>query len=60
MGGLLALVAQAADVRVNLSIPGILALIAGILLLVWPRLLRFIVAGYLILVGLVEVFNVRI
>ena len=34
-------------------IPAIVALIAGILILVMPRLLNFIVAIYLIIVGLV-------
>ena len=34
-------------------VPAIVALIAGILILVMPRLLNFIVAIYLIFVGLV-------
>ena len=34
-------------------IPAIVALIAGILILIMPRLLNFIVAIYLIIVGLV-------
>jgi len=34
-------------------IPAIVALIAGILILIAPRLLNFIVAIYLILIGLV-------
>jgi hypothetical protein len=34
-------------------IPAIVALIAGLLILVMPRLLNFIVAIYLILVGLI-------
>jgi hypothetical protein len=34
-------------------LPPIIALIAGIAILIWPRLLNFIVAGYLILVGLI-------
>jgi hypothetical protein len=33
-------------------VPAIVALIAGILILIMPRLLNFIVAIYLILVGL--------
>lgn len=36
----------------TLSIGPLIALIAGILILVMPRLLRFIVALYLIIVGL--------
>jgi hypothetical protein len=34
-------------------IPAIVALIAGILILIMPRLLNFIVAIYLIVIGLV-------
>ena len=34
-------------------IPAIVALVAGILILIMPRLLNFIVALYLILIGLV-------
>ena len=34
-------------------IPAIVALIAGLLILIMPRLLNFIVALYLILIGLV-------
>jgi hypothetical protein len=34
-------------------IPAIVALIAGLLILIMPRLLNFIVAIYLILVGLI-------
>ncbi|MFN2389340.1 MAG: DUF3096 domain-containing protein [Actinomycetota bacterium] len=39
---------------------GILALVAGVLILVIPRLLNYIVAGYLIVVGLIMLFDVRI
>lgn len=34
-------------------VPAIVALIAGILILIMPRLLNFIVAIYLIIVGLI-------
>jgi hypothetical protein len=34
-------------------IPAIVALIAGVMILIMPRLLNFIVAIYLILIGLV-------
>jgi len=34
-------------------VPAIIALIAGILILIMPRLLNFIVAIYLIIIGLV-------
>jgi hypothetical protein len=35
----------------------VISLIAGILILIMPRLLNFIVAIYLILIGLVGVFH---
>ena len=37
----------------------LLALICGILILVMPRLLNFIVAVYLIIIGVVGVFGIR-
>ncbi len=47
-------------VQVSFRLNGILALLAGILILAIPRLLNYIVALYLILIGLVEVFGLRI
>jgi len=47
-------------VQVSFRLNGILALLAGILILAIPRLLNYIVAIYLILVGLVQVFDLRI
>jgi hypothetical protein len=38
------------------SIQPLVALIAGILILIFPRILNFIVAIYLILIGLVGLF----
>lgn len=51
---------QGAEVDVNLVLPGIIALIAGVLILVFPRLLNYLVAGYLIIVGAIQVFDIRI
>jgi len=48
------------DVDFDPSLPGIIALVAGILILVMHRLLNYIVAGYLIVVGLIMLFDVRI
>jgi hypothetical protein len=42
---------------VNLSLAPLVALIAGILILVMPRLLNYIIALYLILVGLLGLFG---
>ena len=36
-----------------LHLSPLLALLAGVAILVWPRLLNYIVAGYLIIVGLI-------
>lgn len=38
----------------------LLALIAGILILIKPRLLQYIVAVYLIAYGLIEIFGIRL
>lgn len=42
---------------VNLSIGPLVALIAGILILVMPRMLNYIVAIYLIVIGLIGLFG---
>lgn len=42
---------------IHLTMGPLLALIAGILILVMPKLLNFIVAIYLILVGLIGIFG---
>jgi hypothetical protein len=41
----------------TVSIGPVIALIAGVLILVMPRLLNFIVAIYLILIGLLGLFG---
>ena len=56
----LMLAQRAEEVEVNLTLPGIIALVAGVLILIIPRLLNYIVAGYLIVVGIVAIFDVRI
>lgn len=43
------------QIDLNLTISGLIALIAGILILIIPRLLNYIVAIYLIIIGLVEI-----
>jgi hypothetical protein len=42
---------------VGISLSPLISLIAGILILIMPRLLNFIVAIYLIIIGLVGVFH---
>lgn len=51
------LIAQA---TFTLSLSGLLALAAGILILVWPSVLNYIVAIYLIAVGAIELFDLKI
>jgi hypothetical protein len=43
--------------NLHLTLGPLMALIAGILILVMPRLLNFIVAIYLIVIGLVGLFG---
>ncbi len=56
-----ALLAQKGDdINFDPSLPGIVALVAGVLILVMPKLLNYIVAAYLIVLGLIMLFDVRI
>ncbi|NKI94601.1 MULTISPECIES: DUF3096 domain-containing protein [unclassified Rhizobacter] len=43
--------------NIHLSLTPLISLIAGILVLVMPKLLNFIVAIYLIVIGLVGLFG---
>lgn len=43
--------------HLNLSIAPLVALVAGILILVMPKLLNYIVALYLIIIGLLGLFG---
>lgn len=45
------------QISLNLTLSGVLALVAGVLILLFPRLLNYIVAIYLIVVGLLEVLS---
>lgn len=44
--------------NLSISIGPLVALIAGILILILPRLLNYIVALYLIIIGLVGIFGI--
>jgi len=48
---------QGVTMNIHLSLGPLVALIAGILILIVPRLLNFIVAIYLIIIGLIGVFG---
>lgn len=43
--------------NINLTLGPLISLVAGILILVMPRLLNFIVAIYLIIIGLIGLFG---
>lgn len=43
--------------NIHLTLAPLISLVAGILILVMPRLLNFIVAIYLIVIGLVGLFG---
>ncbi|WP_118182145.1 DUF3096 domain-containing protein [Paraburkholderia phosphatilytica] len=43
--------------NVTLSLGPVVSLIAGILILIMPRLLNYIVALYLIIIGLIQMFG---
>lgn len=45
--------------NIHLTLGPVIALIAGILILMVPRLLNYIVALYLIIIGLIGVFGVN-
>jgi hypothetical protein len=55
-----ALAQKGSDVSIDFTLNGVVALVAGILILIFPSLLARLVAAYLILIGLIEVFNLRI
>ena len=60
MANAIALLVAQNEVSLNLTLPAIIALIAGILILIYPRILNYVVAFYLILVGAIEVFDIKI
>ena len=45
--------------NLSLSIGPVVSLIAGILILIMPRLLNYIVAIYLIVIGCIGLFGIR-
>ncbi|MFO7570694.1 MAG: DUF3096 domain-containing protein [Smithellaceae bacterium] len=45
--------------ELNLTIGPILALVAGIVILIAPKLLNYIVAVYLIVIGVIGIFGFR-
>jgi hypothetical protein len=45
---------------IQFQLAPLIALIAGILILIMPKLLNYIVAGYLIFIGIIGLFNLQI
>ena len=45
--------------NIHLALTPVISLIAGILILVMPKLLNFIVAAYLIVIGLVGILRLH-
>jgi hypothetical protein len=56
----LSLAADKTDIELHLALPGIIAIVVGVLILIWPRFLNYLVAAYLILIGLIQVFDISI
>lgn len=48
------------EVSLELTLPGIVALAAGVLILIFPKVLNYIVAAYLIVTGIILTFDVRV
>jgi hypothetical protein len=46
--------------NLQISLAPLIALIAGILILIRPKLLNFIVAIYLIVIGIIGLFNLNL
>lgn len=43
--------------NINLALTPLVSLLAGVLILIMPRLLNYIVACYLIVIGLIGIFG---
>lgn len=48
------------QIDINFALNGVVALIAGILILIFPSLLARLVAAYLIIVGMIQVFDLSL
>jgi len=45
------------EIIVNGLVPGILAIIAGIIIIIWPRIIAYIVGVYLVVIGIIAIIN---
>lgn len=52
---------MAAEIKIDQpTLNGVIALAIGVLILIVPRLLNYLVAGYLIIIGLIQIFDINI
>lgn len=56
----LLLLAQEATATINFTLPAILALVAGIVVLLFPRILNYVIGIYLIAIGLIDLFGLTL
>lgn len=54
------ILAQRTDIAFNPNLEGFIALAAGIVILIAPKTLNYVVAAWLIVFGLIRLFNVNI
>jgi uncharacterized membrane protein HdeD (DUF308 family) len=60
MAALAYILAQRGDISFRPNLEGFIALAAGIVILVAPKTLNYVVAAWLIVFGLIRLFNVNI
>jgi len=49
-----------ASINLHLALPGLIAIGVGVLILIFPKVLNYLVAAYLIVIGVIEIFNLHI
>ncbi len=52
--------AQNASIDVDLTLPGVIALLFGVLIFFFPKFLNYLVAAYLIIVGIIQIFDITL
>lgn len=46
--------------NISLSLTPLVSSVAGVLILIMPRLLNYIIAGYLVVIGVIGLFNLNL
>lgn len=49
-----------ATVDVDLTLPGVVALVFGVLVISFPKILNYLVGAYLLIVGIILTFDITI